>query len=189
MFRAFDTSVRRLPFRALHQVPTLIGCLLLKNWVFPTSPRSHLLLRRFVFAAVKSFCLSAAEKRDYEASFLSRQLLFAEFFASLRLPNPLAHAALLPIPHAVADMLHHPLPLLFPVLLRAFFVALLNGSRTIASLYCPWQALFGKYFIDHFGNDENTSTKRPGAACAAPGLVLNRSVGWVQPAGAAKTCV
>ena len=71
----------KLHIVALHQVPTLIGCLLLKNLVLA----ADCAFASVCFAAVKSFCLSAAEKRDYEASFLSRQLLFAEFFAALRL--------------------------------------------------------------------------------------------------------
>jgi hypothetical protein len=53
----------------------------------PKQPAQISLPCHFV-AAVKSFCLSAAEKRDYEALLFIRQLLFAEFFqlASFALP-------------------------------------------------------------------------------------------------------
>jgi hypothetical protein len=48
MFRAFDD----LSHRALHQVPTLIGCLLLKNFGLAAQPafacRASLLSNRFV---------------------------------------------------------------------------------------------------------------------------------------------
>ncbi|HEX7650525.1 MAG TPA: hypothetical protein VF450_24215, partial [Noviherbaspirillum sp.] len=45
--------------------PTLIGCYLLKN--LSASALTSFALRR------ESFCSSAAEKRDYEAVFCSRQ--------------------------------------------------------------------------------------------------------------------
>ena len=118
------------------------------------------------FAAVKSFCLSAAEKRDYEASFLSRQLLFAEFFrfAWLQLPR-LASQSRPSQSTCFTTFTASSSSSCF-----ASCAALLNGSRTIASLSKPWQGFLEKYFIDHFGNDETApqiKPKKTWAACAA----------------------
>jgi len=122
------------------------------------------------FAAVKSFCLSAAEKRDYEASFLSRQLLFAEFFrfAWLQLPR-LASQSRPSQSTCFTTFTASSSSSCF-----ASCAALLNGSRTIASLSKPWQGFLEKYFIDHFGNDEtaqeNAQAKNMGPLTRPQGL-------------------
>ena len=97
-------------------------------------------------AAVKSFCLSAAEKRDYEALLFIRQLLFAEFFASLVLTTQLAP----PNPAARNRPLHILTASLLPIQLAASFAASSNGSRTIASLRKAWQAFLRKIFSIRF---------------------------------------
>ncbi len=59
-----------------HRVPTLIGYQLLKNFLSRLRRVAYLQSRLLrVSLANKSFCLSAAEKRDYAGFFYSRQLL------------------------------------------------------------------------------------------------------------------
>ena len=69
---------------ALHQAPTLIDCQIFKDLFNPC--RCAQTAFTFVthlpsFAASdKSFCLSAAEKRDYETLRSFRQQLFSTYF-------------------------------------------------------------------------------------------------------------
>jgi hypothetical protein len=112
---------------ALHQAPTLIDCQIFKDHSYPAAA----LRFRFTFATAssfaasdKSFCLSAAEKRDYEALRSFRQQLFSRIsknvFDYLLLQND------------YCTYFNHLAPLTSHCAAFAFFALFLNGRRTIA---------------------------------------------------------
>ena len=104
------------------------------------SIRRTLRCLNYFVAAVKSFCLSAAEKRDYEASFFLRQLLFAEFFACCVSLYYLLNALYKNL-HAVINMLHNTT---IPAFTTYFFPCFPRLSRCVFCCVIKREANYSK---------------------------------------------
>jgi len=115
--------------------------LLIVKELASTSPASDFVFCAASFA-VKSFCLSAAEKRDYAAFFLTRQLLCFLFLQKLfsdACCNPPTSPPVLPLLSCLFPALFHRASLLLSAPFR-------DGSRTIASLPKAWQVFSENIF-------------------------------------------
>jgi hypothetical protein len=123
---------------ALHQAPTLIDCQIFKDHSYPTAA----LRFRFAFATAssfaasdKSFCLSAAEKRDYEAVFCCCQHFISFYFRN---------SVLTYLPQLLTTYSNLPRPASFIAFRFRAFRFVSQREANYSKTHSPWQEVCEK---------------------------------------------